>query len=128
MPTLVAARTPRGARGDLAVPARARDPARPSLRPTQSRELTLQVSRRELGLQALTVGPVADPAEHEAERIAKQISRGASVRPSVFGPATLRRCDSHDECAPCRQKRLQRSPARDAPSEVPASVEAVLRT
>ena len=75
----------------------------------------------------LRIGPVDDPAEHEAERVAERVL--ASTAPTGL---LQRACacggnpGADGECAECRAKRLQRRPASASPAVAPPIVHEVL--
>ncbi|UFZ05152.1 DUF4157 domain-containing protein [Bradyrhizobium ontarionense] len=91
-------------------------------------------------LQAqLEIGAVDDPAEHEAEAVARTVVDGAAARPGPvtarpssapqssvgsFRPASAlqRQCECGGTCASCRQDTLRRNAAQDGGPRAQASI------
>jgi hypothetical protein len=77
----------------------------------------------------LKVGPVDDPLEHEADRVADQVMRmpAPEIEPAVAEPQISRKCAACE--AEQEEERLQRKPvgtAKAGTSEAPASVHEAL--
>jgi hypothetical protein len=77
----------------------------------------------------LVVGSVNDPLEHEADRMADQVTRMSAPSPTATGETLQRKCTACEEEEPGEALRVkQRDPLESSGAEAPSVVAEVLRS